>query len=272
MFGMGLSLVTEDFKRIFIYPKAILTGLVNQIIIIPIVGFSLVAIFDLPPEISIGIILIAACPGGPTSNLITHLAKGDTALSVSLTALSSFITLLTIPFVVNLGFVMLLGSETSIRLNVVQSILQVFIIVIFPILLGMTIRAKKTAFAIKMEKPVRIASAVLFVVVLLGVIVSERSNIVGYIQQAGLIAVALNVITMSIGLLTSKLMKLPTAQGVSISIETGIQNGTLAITIATINLNNMTFAIGPAVYGVLMFVTGGLIIFWSLKQNTKNPG
>ena len=133
MFGMGLSLKLKDFIQVFIRPKAILIGLLCQIIILPIVGFILIRVFTLSPEITIGIIIISACPGGPTSNLITHLANGDTALSVSLTAISSLITLVSIPFIINLGLQEILGQGTTIQLNIAQTILQVFIIVILPV-------------------------------------------------------------------------------------------------------------------------------------------
>ncbi len=266
MFGMGLSLVTDDFKRVFYAPKAILAGLFNQIIILPAIGFLLIYLFPLQPEIAIGVIILAACPGGPTSNLITHLAKGDTALSVSLTAISSFITLLTIPFVINLGLKTVLGQGTEIQLNVMETIAQVFVIVIVPVTLGMWIRAKKTAFATRMEHPVRMASAVVFVLVLAGVILKERANLVSYFEQAGYVSLALNVITMVLGLLIAYLLRLPFKQAVSISIESGIQNGTLAITIATVLLGSTTYAIAPAIYSLIMFVTGALIIFWSIRK------
>lgn len=269
MFGMGLSLTTDDFKRVFIAPKAILTGLVNQLILLPVVGFLLITWIDVAPEIAIGLIILAACPGGPTSNLITHLAKGDTALSVSLTAISSFLTLITIPFIVNLGLVYVLGEGTEIRLSVVETILQVFIIVIIPVLLGMLIRSRKPGFADRMEKPVRIASAFVFVLVLVGLLVKERANIIPYYQQAGIITVSLNLITMALGLLSAKVLKLSLKQGISISIESGIQNGTLGIAIATVLLSNTSYGIAPAVYGVTMFLTGGALIFWSVR-NVKN--
>jgi BASS family bile acid:Na+ symporter len=266
MFGMGLSLVADDFKRVFVAPKAILVGLFNQIIALPAVGFFLIYLFPLQPEIAIGVIILAACPGGPTSNLITHLAKGDTALSVSLTAISSFITLVTIPFVINLGLKTILGQGTEIQLNVIETIAQVFVIVIVPVTLGMWIRAKKSSFAIRMERPVRIASAVVFVLVLAGVILKERANLVSYFEQAGYVSLALNLITMLLGLLLAYLLRLPFKQGVSISIESGIQNGTLAITIATVLLGSTTYAIAPAIYSLIMFLTGTLIIFWSIRK------
>ena len=265
MFGMGLSLTVSDFRQIFVTPKAILTGLVNQLVLLPLIAFALVAVFPTSPEIAIGVIILAACPGGPTSNLITHLAKGDLALSVSLTAISSFITLLTIPFLTNLGLQTVLGQNTVIQLDIVRTILQVFVIVIIPIILGMLIRGWRHSFADKMERPVRIASAVVFVLVLVGIIVKEIDKLPDYFAQAGLITLLLNLVTMGLGLLSAKLMKLSFKQGVSISIESGIQNGTLAISIATVLLSNTSYAIAPAVYSILMFLTGGLLIFASLK-------
>lgn len=266
MFGMGLSLTIVDFKRVFIEPKAIIIGLISQLIILPAIGFLLISIFDVRPEIAIGLIILAACPGGPTSNLITHLAKGDTALSVSLTAISSFVTLLSIPIIINLGLRTVLGSSTEIQLDVAQTIAQVFIIVIFPISVGMIIKAKKQAFAKRMEKPVRIASTIVFVLVLVGVIVSQKENIIPYAKEAGFISLMLNVLTMSLGILIARLMKLSRKQAISVSIESGIQNGTLAIAIATGLLMNAEYAIAPAIYSLIMFFTGGFVIFWGAKK------
>jgi len=271
MFGMGLSLVADDFKNIFRNPKAIIAGLISQLVLLPAIGFILVSIFTLNPEIAIGVIILAACPGGATSNLITHLAKGDTALSVSLTAISSFITLITIPFIINLGLQLILGENTAIQLDVMQTIIQVFAIVIIPVIIGMLIRAKLTAFANKMMQPVRIASAIVFVLVLAGVIISERENIVPYFQQAGLVMLTMNVATMTVGLLIANTLRLPFRQGLSISIESGIQNGTLAITVATVLLANSTYGIAPAIYSLIMFGTSGIIIFWSLRRSRNMP-
>ncbi len=263
MFGMGLSLTVNDFTQVFIKPKAVLTGLINQLILLPLIGFGLISIFPIRPEIAIGIVILAACPGGPTSNLITHLAKGDTALSVSLTAISSLLTLITIPFIINLGLQITYGKNTPIQLDIVQTIAQIFIIVIIPVGVGMILRAKKELFAHRMEKPVRTASAIVFTLVLFGVIMKERENIIPYANEAGLISLALNLGTMSLGLLIARIMQLSTRQSISISIESGIQNGTLAITIATVLLHNSEYAIAPAIYSLIMFLTGSTIIFWS---------
>ena len=269
MFGMGLSLKMKDFVQVFSKPKAIFIGLFCQLIILPIVGFILIRVFTLSPEIAIGIIIISACPGGPTSNLITHLANGDTALSVSLTAISSIITLVSIPFIINLGLQQVLGETTNIQLDVAQTILQVFIIVILPVGLGMLIKDKKPKFAFKMEKPVKKASGIFFVVVLLAIIIKERALLMTHIQEAGLVTITLNIVTMSIGYFLGYVFNLPLKQRISISIEGGIQNGTLGISIATLLLNNTAYAISPAVYGTLMFLTAGLFIYWSNKQVAK---
>lgn len=270
MFGMGLSLVIDDFKRIFTTPKAIFIGLTNQLILLPIVGFTFIYLFPLQPEIAIGVIILVACPGGATSNLVTHLAKGDIALSVSLTALSSLATLLTIPFIINMGLQTVLGEDTTIQLNILD-IIQIFAIVIFPVSLGMIIRAKKKAFANKMEDSVRKASAVVFVLVLVGILVKERANLISYFEQAGVIMLILNCVTMSIGFVVARVFKLSFKQGISISIESGIQNGTLAITIANMLPGNTSYEIAPAIYSLIMFFTGGAVIFWSLKKQKVSP-
>lgn len=266
MLGMGLSLTVSDFTQIFIKPKAILIGLASQLILLPVVGFLLINIYNLPDEIAIGVIILAACPGGATSNLITHLSKGDTALSVSLTAISSLVTIASIPFIINLGLKNVLGTGTTIQLDVLNTILQIFIIVIIPVTIGMFIRVKNLKFADRMLNPVRKASAVVFILVLLGVVIKERANLIPYFQQAGVVTLALNLATMGIGLALGQLFRLPFTQRISIAIEGGIQNGTLAITIATILLANSTFAIAPAVYSLNMFLTAGVFIIWANRK------
>jgi BASS family bile acid:Na+ symporter len=269
MFGMGLSLRMRDFAAVFLRPKAIIIGLVCQLIVLPIVGFTLIKTFTLQPDIAIGVIILAACPGGPTSNLITHLANGDTALSVSMTTACSFITLLTIPFIINLGLQEVLGAGTSIQLNILQTILQVFIIVIVPIAIGMLLKSKRPIFSLRMQKPVKRASGIFFVVVLLAVIIKERELLFSSLDEAGLVSLSLNLVTMAIGYGLGYLFKLSLKQRISITIEGGIQNGTLGISIATILLNNTAYAIAPAVYGIIMFLTAGLFILWSSRQTGK---
>ncbi len=267
MLGMGLSLVFNDFKRILIYPKAIIVGLTNQLIILPLIGFGIVLLFPLRPEIAIGIMILAACPGGPTSNLISHLAKGDTALSVTLTAFSSFITILTIPFIVNFALTYFLDEGQMIKLDVLETIMRIMIIIIIPIAVGMLIRKYNEKFALRMAKPVRTASGIVLALVIIGIFVKERANFVSYFQQAGVVALLLNIATMAVGYYSSKLFKIKSKRALSISIESGIQNGTLAITIAVVLLGNTEFAIAPAIYSLLMFFTGGFVIYLGVKRS-----
>jgi len=267
MLGMGLSLVADDFKRIIVYPKAILVGLVNQLILLPLIGFGIAIVFPLAPEIAIGIMILAACPGGPTSNLIAHLAKGDTALSVTLTALSSFITILTIPFIVNFALEHFLDQGQMIRLDVIDSIKNIFVVIIIPIIIGMLIRRYREGFAMKMERPVRIASAIVLALVIIGIVIKEKENFVSYFQQAGIVALMLNLSTMTVGYFSAKLFKIKDKRALSISIESGIQNGTLAITVAVVLLGSTEFAIAPAIYSLIMFFTGGVVIYLGLRRD-----
>ncbi|MFC7357456.1 bile acid:sodium symporter family protein [Jejudonia soesokkakensis] len=270
MLGMGLSLKSEDFKRIALYPKGIFVGLTNQLVLLPIVGLLIAVFLNLAPEIAIGIMILSACPGGPTSNLISHLAKGDLALSVTLTALSSLITILTIPFIVNFSLEYFLGAGQIIELNVLQTIAQIFVIVVIPIGIGMLIRKYKATFALKMAKPVRIASGILLALIIVALVVKERANFVSYFEQAGLATLLLNLVTMGLGFISAKAFKLRRQSAVSIAIESGIQNGTLAITIAVLLLQNTTYAIAPAVYSLLMFITGFGVIYLSTKSEKNS--
>lgn len=272
MLGMGLSLVADDFKRIILYPKAILVGLVNQLLLLPLIGFGIAVLFPLSPEIAIGTMILAACPGGPTSNLITHLAKGDTALSVTLTALSSFITILTIPFIVNFSLIHFLDEGRMIQLDVLETIVRIFIIIIIPVIIGMTIRRYREKFALRMANPVRKASGVVIALVILGILIKERENIVSYFQQAGIVALVLNISTMLVGYYSAKLFKIKARRAISISIESGIQNGTLAMSIAIVLLGSTELAITPAIYSLLMFFTGGLAIYFGNKQEKARIG
>lgn len=261
MFGMGLSLTINDFKRVVTYPKAIVVGLVSQIIILPLVGYLIAVGLNLPPTIAVGIMLLAACPGGATSNLLTHLAKGDLALSVSLTAIASILSIITIPIIVQFALLEFSDESQVVSVNSITMISQLMAIVIIPVSIGMFVKAKYHKFAERMEDPVKKASAIIFILVIIGVTISIRDVFLEYLGDAGLPAILLNVSTMVIGFLLAILFKLTRPQAISISIETGIQNGTLAITLATIALNNVEYSIVPAVYGLLMFFTATIIIF-----------
>ena len=261
MFGMGLSLIFSDFKRVLIFPKAVFVGLVSQIIILPLIGFLIATSLNLSPTIAIGVMLLAACPGGATSNLLTHLAKGDLALSITLTAISSLLSIITIPFIVQFALTHFGDQSQLVSIDALTMVKQLMVIIIIPVGIGMLVKAKYSNFADKMEKPVKIASTVIFILVIIGVVFSVRDVFMEYLSEAGLPSIMLNVTAMSIGFLLAMLFKLTKPQAISISIETGIQNGTLAITLATIALNNAEYSIVPAVYGLLMFISGAIIIF-----------
>jgi BASS family bile acid:Na+ symporter len=240
------------------------------LIFLPLIGFGLVSLFPLSPEIAIGVMILAACPGGPTSNLISHLAKADLALSVSLTDVSSFITIITIPFIVNFALVRFLDEGQVIQLDILQTILQIFAIIVIPVFLGMLIRKYKEAFALRMAKPVRIASGIVLALVIVGILIKENEKIISYFEQAGIVTLCLNVATMVVGYYSAKLLKLERKQAISISIESGIQNGTLAISVAVVLLGSTAYSIAPAIYSLLMFATGGIVIWLSLKKAEKN--
>ncbi len=261
MFGMGLSLTVTDFKRILTYPKAMVIGLLCQFITLPLIGYLIATSLDLSPTTSIGIMLLAACPGGPTSNMLTYLAKGDLALSVSLTAVSSVLSILTIPFVMQFALNEFSSQDQSLSVDACTMIQQLFIIVLIPVTIGMWVKSKFPDFAAKMEKPVKIASAIIFILVVVGVTISIKDVFMDYLKEAGLPAILLNISTMTLGFLVAVMFKLTRSQAISISIETGIQNGTLAITLATIALNNAEYSIVPAIYGLLMFISATVIIF-----------
>lgn len=261
MFGMGLSLTLSDFKRVMVYPKAMIIGQFCQIILLPLIGYTIAVYLDLSPTTAIGVMLLAACPGGPTSNMLTYMAKGDLALSVSLTAVSSILTIFTIPIVVQFALEKFSDQNLMVTVDALTMVQQLFVIVLIPVGIGMIVKAKSPAFATKMDRPVKIASALIFILVILGVMFSIKDVLMDYMKEAGLPAILLNVSTMTIGFLLAVVFRLSRKQAITISIETGIQNGTLAITLATIALNNAEYSIVPAIYGLLMFVTASIIIF-----------
>lgn len=265
MFGMGLSLRLEDFKRILIYPKAVGIGLLNQLILLPVVAFGIAKAFQLPPELAVGLMILAVCPGGATSNLITHLAKGDAALSITLTAFSSVITVFSIPFLVNFSIGYFIPGGEAQQLEVVGTVVSVLFITLIPVALGMITLAKAPALAQKWDQPFRKISTVFFVIIVIAAILKERENLVQYFIEAGPAALALNLSTLAVSFAMAKWTGLPFRQGLTIAIESGIQNGTLGITIAATLLVNSVMSIPSAIYSLLMFGTAALVILWGNK-------
>lgn len=267
MLGMGMTLVPDDFKRVVLYPKAVAIGLVNQLILLPVVGFVLLLLLPMrTPELAVGLMILAACPGGATSNLIAHLSKGDTALSITLTALSSMVVVLTIPLIVNFALGYFLEQGEYVPLPVLDTVIKVFIITVVPVVVGMAIKARFNDFSNRMERPFKIASAALLFIIILAAILKERDNVADYFAQAGPAALLLNLSTLALGLFSARLLGLNRAQSITISIESGLQNGTLGIAIAAGLLQNPAMTIPSAIYGLIMFVTAGAIIWWSNRQ------
>ncbi len=272
MFGMGLSLVMDDFKRVVKFPKAIFMGLTNQLIFLPLLGFLLAKIFGLPPILAVGLMILAACPGGVTSNLITHVARGDTALSITLTAICSIVTVITIPIIISLSMTHFLAESQEVQLDIGRTIVQIFGITVLPVGIGMLLRKYKPAFSKKMESPSRIASTVIFVVIVAGIIAANKEVLLNSIESLGTVVIALNVLTMGLGFGASRLLKLNLPQSLSISIESGIQNGTLAIVIASSILKQPEMSLPGALYSLVMFVSAAFIMAYFGTRKVKVGG
>jgi BASS family bile acid:Na+ symporter len=269
MLGMGMTLVPKDFTRIIKYPKAVVIGLTNQLLFLPIIGFALALSFDLSPEIAIGLMILASCPGAATSNLITQVCKGNIALSVTLTAVASIVGVFTIPIILFYSLEYL-GNSTNvtIELSILDTILQIMKITVVPILIGILIRRFNTGFAIRMEKPMRKASIIIFVLVFIAVVATNFNIMSRAIQEVGLVTLLLNSIMMALGYTTSRLFKLDLKSAISITVESGVQNGALAFVIATSILNNIEMGIPTAAYVTWMYISGG-ILMWRLGKRVE---
>lgn len=262
MFGLGLSLTLADFKRVVLYPKPVLLGLGVQMLVLPAVCFALARLFALPPELAVGLMLLAASPGGATANIYSHLAHGDVALNITLTAVNSVLSLFTLPLIVNFALEAFMGEGKIIPLQP-DKVLQVFAIVLVPVAIGMLLHARAPALSTRLSKPVRILSAVVLLVVIAASVIKERAHVVDYFQQVGVAALAFNLASMAVGYLVPLLFRIPKKQAIAIGMEIGIHNGTLAIAIASspLLLNNSVMAIPPAIYSLIMFFTAAAFGF-----------
>lgn len=254
MLGLGLSLTLEDFKRVLAYPKAVIIGLSSQMLILPFVCFFLAKFFGLSPELAVGLMLLSASPGGPTANLYSHLAKGDVALNITLTAVNSLFTLITLPFIVNFAIDYFMESGQVIPMQF-KKIMEVFAIVLVPVSIGMLVKSKFPKVSVSLDKPVRILSALFLVFIISAAIYQEKENVVSYFKQVGLAALVFNLISLVAGYYIPRLFKLQKKQAISIGMEIGIHNGTLAIYIALTVLANSAMSIPPAIYSLIMFFT-----------------
>lgn len=266
MFGMGLALVPADFKRVIIYPKAVAVGVILKVLLMPVLAFGLLKLFPMEPELAVGVILLAACPGGATSNLITNLSKGDVALSITLTAIASSLTVLTIPFFVNLGLGHYLEQGITISLPFGETVLKILLVTILPVGIGMIVNARAPEFSRKAEKPVKILSAFFLVLIIFAALAKEWERLPVVFVQAGPISLVINIVAMVIGYLAGKLMFLKKDQCVTLSIETGIVNATLGITIAAGILQNSLMTIPSAIYGLIMFPMVGFVIYYGNRK------
>lgn len=270
MLGMGLSLRPLDFKLVVIKPKAVVLGLIAQMILLPVLAYLIVIGFGMSGALAVGVMILALCPGGTTSNLYTYLARGDIALSVTLTSVVSLIAPFTVPLLIVFFMELLMGQEEYIKLPVLQTIAQLVVITIIPISLGMLIRRYKPELSLKLEKPVKLFSIIVLFVIIAAIVFKNRAHIGDYVAQAGLVTLILNVACMSMGYGIAKLAQLNEAQSKAIGIEVGFQNGTLAILIALTLLENDQMAIAATTYSLIMFMTGGLFA-WVLHRKTQVP-
>ena len=261
MLGLGLGLTGKDFIRVINQPKDFLVGLICQLLILPIIAFILIKIFNTSLELALGVMIIASAPGGVTSNVLTKFANGDVALSISLTAIISLISILSVPFIVFMSADLLGASNISNEISMISISIKMFLVVTLPVALGMLIRKFATNFIISKTKLIQNISIFLFIIVFMAIWVEEWENIVSYIVQAGVITSTLNIIMMTVGYYAGKFFASGISQKKCISLECGLQNGTLAVFVASQLFNDVTFLIPTAAYALIMFLTSLIFVF-----------
>ena len=254
MLGLGLSLTVADFRRVRHSPRAVVVALVCQLVVLPVICFGLVIAFDLPPVLAVGMMLLAASPGGTTANLFSHLFRGDVALNVSLTALNSVIAVFTLPLVTNLAIDHFRPAGAGLVGLQIGRVAQVFAIVLVPVVLGMLVRARAARFADRMDRPVRIGSALVLSLIIVGTMVSERDHLVEYFADLGPVAVVFCLVSVTLGYAVPRALGVSAGQSIATSMEIGIHNSTLAITVAISVLGSVELAVPAAVYSIAMFV------------------
>jgi BASS family bile acid:Na+ symporter len=269
MFGLGLSLTPADFRRVASAPRAVAVALGCQLVLLPVVCFGLVKLLDLPPLLAVGMMLLAASPGGTSANLFSHLFRGDVALNVTLTAINSIVSIISLPLITNFAINHYdLGDTVSLQFG---KVVEVFAIVLVPVLLGMLVRAKAAAFAGRMDRPVRIGSAVILAVLVLGVLIDQRENAAGYIADIGLAAAIFCAISLVTGYVVPRAAGVRESQAVASSMEIGVHNATLAIYVAVEVLDSTEISIPAAVYSIFMFAFATLWGFLLTKRLAKAP-
>ena len=267
MFALGLGLTSSDFLRIIKQPKDFFVGAISQIILLPIIAFILISIWPISPELAIGVMIIAAAPGGVTSNILTSFARGDVALSVSLTAIVSLLCVLTVPFIIVTSLGLLGLDNVTQNISLTSMAISMFLIVTVPVIIGMIFRKFASNLALKFEPIAKKISLVLFVVVLLGAILAEKENIVSYFADAGLVTLVLNVLMMIVAFYVAQFLGTGNSQKKCIAIECGLQNGTLAIFVGTSLFGGGAYVIPAATYSLIMFATSLIFVFFVRKTN-----
>ena len=266
MFGLGLGLTPSDFKRVISFPKDFVVGFIGQVILLPIIAFVLVQFITVTPEIALGVMIIASAPGGVTSNILTKFAGGDVALSISLTAIISLLSIFTVPFIVfkSAG---LIGIEISKEISMISIALKMFLVVTVPVFFGMIVRSLLTNFIISKTLFIQRTSIILFLTVFISIWLEEWDRLVSFITSSGLIALTLNVIMLLFGYFLAKFFASGIPQRKCISLECGLQNGTLAVVVSTQLFNDIVFLYPTAAYALIMFVTSIFFVLIVRKIN-----
>ena len=265
MFGIGISLKTSDFKNIFQYPKAVVVGLIGQLILLPIIAFLLALIFRLPAELAIGLIIIALAPGGATSNMFTYLYKGDVSLSVSLTVLTSLITPFTIPLLTSISMLYFMDSNAEFELPIIKTIFQLLVITVIPVALGMFALSRMPILAKKIERILKWFSIFFLLLIIALIIMKNSENMLSFFAQAGAATLVLNIVVLVLGYQLASWSKLNQEQSICVGFEVGIQNGTLALVVAGTLIGNNTMMIPAVTYSIIMFITGA-IFGWQMRK------
>ena len=266
MFGLGLGLTVADFKRVITIPRDFIIGFLGQVIILPIIAFILIHIISMPPEIALGVMIIAAAPGGVTSNILTKFANGDVALSITLTAVVSLISVITVPLIVY-NSASFLGFEITKEISMINIAVKMFFVVTVPVIFGMIVRSLMTDFIVSKTLLIQRLSVILFLVVFISIWVEEWDRIVSFITRAGLVAFILNMTMIFIGYYMAKFLASGLEQRKCISLECGLQNGTLAVFVATQLFDDIVFMVPTAAYALIMFVTSIIFVLIVRKIN-----
>ncbi len=268
--GTGLSIEFKDFRHIFLYPKAVIVGLFCQMFLLPLIAFGIDLLIPVDPVYKVGLILIASCPGGATSNLVNFLLRGNVALSISITVLNSLITLITIPLILSMALWFFMGQHSAIHLPVPDTILNIFLVTAVPATIGVLIRHYMPRFAISLEKPLRYILPMLLLGVFSGVIFidqrEESAHLIGYLELF-LPALFLNILSMIAGWGVAKSLRLSSRNQFTISVEVGLQNSALAIFVSTTLLGSPAMAIVPVIYGSFSFFTTAFLGYGIKKIN-----